>query len=155
MTTSEKVTAVIAVYGAVLSTITVARQLVTERARIKITVSRDMMVHGDPRYEGMTLIILKVINIGRRPVTITHTGAWCLYPKNPFMCTDSQPPLAHEIQEGEAITSILDQGTVDTEAIDYWQAIDSAGKIYKLRAATRIEHWKSRVQWRLAKTNSS
>jgi len=149
MTTAETVTAIVAAYGAVLSTVAVARQIITERVSIKITAHRDMMTHGDPRHDGTTLIILKVVNKGRRPVTITHTGAWCLYPTQPFMCGDNEPLLAHEIKEGEGITSYMNQSDTDITTIDFWQAIDSTGRIYKLREASWLKHWKSVLQWRL------
>jgi hypothetical protein len=127
----------------VVSTIAVARQLISERVSIKMTVGFNMETHGDPRHDGATLIILKVINTGRRPVTITHTGAWCLYPTKPFVCMDTEPALQHEIKEGEYVTTFLDQADVDVTAIDYWQAIDSTGRVYKLRQASWLRHWRS------------
>jgi hypothetical protein len=42
LTIAEKVTAIIAGYGAVLSTIAIAKQFISERVSVKITVSRDM-----------------------------------------------------------------------------------------------------------------
>ena len=152
MTTAEKVTAIIAAYGAVLSTVAVVKQFISERVSVKITVNRDMEIHGDPRYEGMTLIVMKVVNKGSRPVTITHTGARGLYPNQSFIITDNQPPLASEIKEGEYITSMVDQADTDVEAIDYWQAIDATGRVYKLRQASWFKHWQSnRQQKRAAK----
>ncbi|MGA3081721.1 MAG: hypothetical protein ABSD44_10110 [Terracidiphilus sp.] len=146
----EKVTAIIAVYGAVLSTVAVAKQLISERVSIKITALRDMMTHGDPRHDGTTLIILRVTNKGRRPVTITHTGARSLYPGESFMCGDNEPLLAHEIKEGECITSYMNQSDTDITTIDFWQAIDSTGRVYKLREASWLKHWKSVLQRGLA-----
>jgi hypothetical protein len=152
MTTAERVTAIIATYGAVLSTVAIVKQFISERVILKITVNRDMEIHGDPRYNGMTLIVMKVVNKGSRPVTITHTGAWGLYPNQPFIITDNQPPLAHEIKEGEYITSIVDQADTDVETIDYWQAIDSSGRVYKLHQSSWLRHWQSnRLQKRAAK----
>jgi hypothetical protein len=146
MTTAETVTAIIAAYGAVVSTIAVARQLIRERVSLKMTVGLNMETHGDPRHDGTTLIILKVVNKGRRPVTITHTGAWCLYPTQPFVCMDTQPELAHEIKEGEYIMTFLSQSDVDVATIDFWQAIDSTGRAYKLRQASWLKHWRSERQ---------
>ena len=80
MTTADKVTAIIAAYGALVSTIAIVKQFISERVSLKITVSPNMVVHGDPRYKGMTLIVMKVVNKGHRPVTITNTGACGLYP---------------------------------------------------------------------------
>ncbi|MGA2877048.1 MAG: hypothetical protein ABSE82_16145 [Nitrososphaerales archaeon] len=146
MTTAETLTAIIAAYGAVVSTIAVAKQIISYRVSIKMTVGLNMETRGDPHHDGTTLIILKVVNKGRRPVTITHTGAWCLYPNNPFLCTDTQPDLAHEIKEGESIMTYLPKSAVDVETIDFWQAMDSTGRVYKLRQASRLKHWRSELQ---------
>lgn len=146
MTTTETVTAVIAGYGAVVSTIAVARQLISERVSIKMTVGLNMETHGDSRHDGTTLIILTVVNKGRRPVTLTHTGAWCLYPTDPFVCMDTRPELAHEIKEGEYVMTFLPQSSVDVATIDFWQAIDSTGRVYKLRQASWLKHWRSEWQ---------
>jgi hypothetical protein len=68
----------LALYGAVLSTLTATAQIVSflrDRANVKVTYQRDMEMIGDPSYKGMTLTILKAVNVGRRPVTITGMGA--------------------------------------------------------------------------------
>jgi len=152
MTTADKVTATIAAYRAVVSTIAVVKQFISERVRLKITVSPNMALHGDPRYEGMTLIVMKVVNQGHRPVTITHTGAEGLYPNRSFIITGNHPPLACEIKEGGYITGVVDQAHTDVQTIDYWRAIDSTGRVYKLRQASWFKHWKSaRLQKRAAR----
>lgn len=153
MTTAETVTAIIAAYGAVVSTIAVTKQIISERVSIKMTVGFNMITHGDPRHDGTTLIILKVVNNGRRPATITNTGAWCLYPMNPFVCMDTQPDLAHEIKEGEYIMTFLSQSDIDVATVDFWQAIDSTGRVYKLRQASWVKHWWSERQRKQAHKN--
>jgi len=75
MNKSQIITAVIAVYGAVLSTVTILRQYVSDRVKVKVSVRKNMMMVGDPRYKGMTLTILTVTNVGKRRVTITTFGA--------------------------------------------------------------------------------
>jgi hypothetical protein len=151
MTTTETVTAIIAGYGAVLSTVAIVTQIANDRVKLKLVVSWNMKIVGDPDYEGMTLIVLKVTNTGHRPVTITHIGAWLLYPENPFIMTDTHPPLSHTIKEGEFITSIMNQASTDCATIDYWNVIDSTGRVYKLRETSWVRHFKSAIQWKLAK----
>src|ERR1700722_4907497 len=109
MKMSEIITVIIAVYGAVLSTIAIWRQFLSERAKVKITVSRNMQIVGDPRYHGMTLTVLQVTNVGRRPVTIRSFGAIGLYPNKSIVAIDTQPQLPFEITEGKFITSSWDQ----------------------------------------------
>ena len=60
---------VLALYGATLSTITATAQVVwfmRDRARVKVTYQRNMELvgHPDPRYQGMTLTILRAVNAG-------------------------------------------------------------------------------------------
>jgi hypothetical protein len=146
MTRSEIVTAIIAAYGALLSTFVFLRQVFSDRAKVKLTVKRNMEMINDPRYANMTLTILEVINTGRRPVTITTFGAIRLYPNTNFVAVDSRPQLPCEITEGKYITSIWDQAGLDFSTIDYWGAWDSRGRVHKLREASLLNHWKSVIQ---------
>jgi hypothetical protein len=153
MKTTEILTAIVAVYGAILSTIAIVNQILGDRAKVKVTVGRDMEIVGDARYHGMTLTILTVTNVSRRPVTITTFGANRLYPKKNFVAIDSRPPLPCEITEGKYITSFMDQTDMDFPSIDRWVAWDSHGRIHKLQEASWFKHWKSVFQrkWALRK----
>ncbi len=91
----------------------------------------------------MTLTLLQVTNIGRRPVTITTFGAIRLYPNTNFAAIDTQLQLPCEITEGKYITSIWNQADMDFSTIDYWAAWDSHGRVHKLRQAWWFKHWKS------------
>ena len=155
MKRSEIITAIIAVYGAVLSTIAIVRQLISDRVKVKLTVSRNMEMVGDPRYGGMTLTILEATNVGRRPVTITKFGAIRLYPNKNFAAFDSQPQLPCEITESKYITSIWDQADIDFSTIDYWGAWDSDGRVHKLQEASWFSHWKSTFQLKWSFRNKS
>jgi hypothetical protein len=146
MKTSEVVTMIVAVYGAVLSTIAIGKQLVSDRVRIRLTVRRNMEIVGDPRYEGMTLTILEATNVGHRPITITSSGAIRLYPKKAFVAVDTTPQLPCEITGGKFITTVLDEADIDFSAIDYWFVYDSHGRTHKLQEASWIKHWKSMIQ---------
>lgn len=147
MKPSEIITAVIAVYGAVLSTIAIVRQLLGDRVKIKLTVRRNMEIVGDPRYTGKTLTIIKVTNIGRRPVVITTFGAMPLYPYTTGLAVvDSQPQLPREITEGQYIQSFWDQADLDFSTIDYWAAWDSHDRVYKLKEASWLKHLKSSIR---------
>lgn len=143
MKASEIVTGVIAVYGAVLSTIAILRQWRGDKVKVRLTVNRDRVIVGDPRYEGALLTEIRVTNIGRRPVTVVGFGAMALYPNRNLSCVDSQPQLPREITEGQFIVSYWDQDDLDFSAIDYWVARDSHDRTYKLREASWWKHWKS------------
>ena len=146
MKTSEIITAIIAAYGAIVSTIAVGRQLLSDRVKVKLTINRNMQVVGDPLRGGLTYTMIRCINVGRRPVTITSLGAIRLYPHLNFVAMDSLPQLPSQITEGQYITSMIDQAGLDFMFIDYWAAWDSHGGIHKKRAASLFKHWKSEFQ---------
>lgn len=150
MKTSEIITLVIAAWGAVLSTISIAWQLSGDRVKVKVTAKRSRKIIGSRRYDGMLLTIVEVTNVGRRPVTITSIGAINLYPHHHFVVTDTIPALPCEITEGKYISAMLDQADLDFSIIDYWNACDSHGRGHNLREATLFKHWKSWFQSRRA-----
>ena len=147
MKTSEIVTAIVAIYGAVLSSVVAVRQFLSDRVRVKLTVKKNMEIVDDPRYLDKALTILSVTNVGRRPVTITTFGTIPLYPNNTgLVAIDTQPPLPCEITEGRYITSIWPQADLDFSTIDYWAAWDSHGREHTLKEASHLRHWKSTFQ---------
>jgi len=146
MKKSEIITAIIAIYGAVLSTIAILRQFFADRVKIRLAVDRNMQIVGDPRYTGKTLTRIQVTNIGRRPVTITTFGAIRLYPNTSFVAVDSQPQLPCEITEGKYIASFWDQADLDFSTIDYWAAWDSHDRMYKVQEASWFKHLRSIIQ---------
>ena len=148
MKKSEIITLVIAAYGALLSTIVAVWQILSNRARVKMTVRRNMLAFGDPRYQGVTLTAITVTNVGRRPVTITSMGYFGLYPNLSLAMMDTIPQLPREITEGKFIKGYLPQNDLNFSAIDYWESRDSHERIYKVREASLLKHWKSIVQWK-------
>lgn len=125
----------VAAYAAVLSTITGTVQVFNyfrDRAHIIIRVQHNMEMVGDPRYEGMTLIIMYVVNAGRRPITVTGVGAYRLFPHNPFVLTDERPRCPCELTEGKQQMAIIDQKDLDLSVMESWEAYTSTGKTYRL-----------------------
>lgn len=159
MKTSEVVTIIIAIYGAVLSTIAIVRPFFSERVKVKVTVRKNRAIYDDPHYAGMTLTEIVAINVGRRPVTITTFGTMRLQPNTNLVVYDSQPRLPCELTEGKYVTSIWDQSTLDFSTIDYWSVWDSRGKEHRLREASLWKHWKSvrymKRAWKQQKAKSA
>jgi hypothetical protein len=135
---------VLALYGAVLSTITATAQVIAhyrDRAKIKIRVQPNMETVGDPRTDGMTFTIVYVSNAGRRPVTITTVGAYRLYPRLAFIAPDTRPPIPYELTEGKQLMAMIDQTDLDLAAIEYWLATDATGREHKLNIAPWNKRW--------------
>jgi hypothetical protein len=96
MNNSQILTAVIAIYGAVLSTVTIFRQYFSDRVKVKFTVSKDMQMVGHPKHREMTLTVLTVTNVGKRVVTIRTFGTVPLYPHLGLVAVDTTPQLPCE-----------------------------------------------------------
>jgi hypothetical protein len=153
--TSQIITVVVAVYAALVATITGAVQIFNyrrDRSRIKLAVGHNMRIMLDPRYVAKTLTIVTVSNEGRRPVTITTVGARRLYPHDHFVIVECQPSLPHELTEGTNLKAILPSRDMDFSTIESWHALDALGRTYLLHVAPwysrAISHARMRRQWR-------
>jgi hypothetical protein len=72
---------VVAAYAAVVSTITGTVQVFNyfrDRAHIIIRVQHNMEMMGDPRYQGMSLTVMYVVNAGRR-ISAFSAQSFCRY----------------------------------------------------------------------------
>jgi hypothetical protein len=144
---------VLALYGAILSTVTATAQIMAhyrDRANIKIRVQPNMETMGDPRTDGMTFTIVSVSNAGRRPVTITTIGAYRLFPRLAFIAPDCRPQCPHELTEGKQMMAMIEQSELDHSVIEYWLASDATGREYRLNIALWHKRWVS-AQRRLHK----
>jgi hypothetical protein len=142
---------VVAAYAAIVSTLTGAVQLLNfrrDRARIRLSVQRNMMIIGDPRYADKKLTLLTVVNSGRRPVTISSVGARCLHPHDSFVIVDTNPSLPHELTEGKNLNARMPTSGLDFSKIDFWEAWDAVGRSYRMREAPWLKHILSSVRWR-------
>ena len=148
MKNTEVVTAIVAVWGAALSTVVAIRQSRSDRVRVRFTVARNRQMVGDPRYKNTVLTELTVTNVGRRPVTITTFGTVPLYPNLGLVAVETVPALPCEITEGRYITRCWPQADIDFSTIDYWAAWDSRRRVHKLQEASRMKHWKSILQFK-------
>ena len=142
---------VVAVYAAVVSTITGSVQLwhfFRDRARIKLTVQRNMEIIGGPVHRtGLTIV--RVSNLGRRPVTITTVGAQRLFPDTHIVIPECNPQLPHELTEGKSLMAIIPPCDLDFSRIDLWEAYDAVGRPYRLYVARWYVRMMSRTRWRL------
>lgn len=95
------ISTLLAIYGAVLATITAIIQLLThwkDKPHIRIQLRHNMMT-DIPRYRGMTLTIVTAVNDGRRPVTIEGFAAALLDSREQWVLGDVQPPTPHQIKD--------------------------------------------------------
>jgi hypothetical protein len=125
---------VVSAYAAVVSTLTGIAQVWNywrDKVSVKVSVRHNMQIYGDYRYTGLTLTIVTVANIGRRPVTITSVGASLDYPDPCFVLTDTRPTvLPHELTEGKNLKAICTPDGVDLSRVLWWSASDAVGREY-------------------------
>jgi len=129
---------VVALYAAIVATITGAVQIMNflrDRRKIKISVSHRMRMFGDPRYTDKLLTVVRVSNVGRRPVTILSVSATQLHPLDSFVMMDTRPPLPCELTEGKYVNAIAELIDIDTSKIERWEVGDAAGNVYQLPVA--------------------
>jgi hypothetical protein len=140
---------VLAGYGAVLSTITAAVQVVShfkDRVNLGIQVQHNMEIVGDPRYAGMTLTMIRAFNKGRRAVTVTNVGAYRLHPHKAFVVPDTMPRTPCELTEGKQLQAMFDQSDVDFSQLESYEVYTATGKTFRLHVAPWYKRWWSRWQ---------
>jgi hypothetical protein len=147
-------TVILAIYGAILSTLTAAVQVINQlrdRAKVRLTVRKNMRsLNLGRQYDGMTMVIITATNVGRRPVTITGFAMRPLTKKGEtavdFYLHDVRPATPCEITEGKYVAAFVNQENVKFDDVDCWYAWDSAGREYRLKVAPWYKRWLSR--WR-------
>jgi len=131
---------VIAVYGAVLSSINSIFQWKASRrdsVKVKLDILSHMSVANDPLRAGMTFTVIRVTNIGVRPVTITHVASSTLDSSTDQVLFDIQPRLPCELKESQLLTAFRDEALGGLKSIESWYVWDSAGR----------QHFKHMVSW--------
>jgi len=141
----------VAWYGAVVATTGLLISLwnsVRDRARVFMQVQTDMEWVGDTRYmpggkKGGSVLILSVINRGRRPVKIERAGVRVLGATHKFkLLTDSfnQGESRVITEESPSTRFTVEQDLIPMDFIWYFVAFDGAGREYR-----KYHHW---IPWK-------
>lgn len=112
---------VLALYGAILSTVNSTIQVIAhrrDRADVIVKIRRNMTAIGNPRYENMKLTLITATNRGKRPVTIHGFAARLLDSHDVFWLNDTNPPLPSEITEGHSVSAHVDSAKEDTSILE-------------------------------------
>lgn len=94
------ITLIIAIYGAILSTITIILKLIERRPHIKVRIKGGYTMSG-ARAETDTMVMVEAINIGNKSIILNTTGFYAN--KHPFFCPITIPRIQfpYELQEGK------------------------------------------------------
>ena len=128
---STTVTLVLAIWGAVLSTIAIGwniRRDLADRGRLRVLCYLGELKGGIPP-DDRTCLVFNVTNVGRRTTVVTHIGGALRKDKHFMIITREVMPKA--LQPGESFLeyshdlSVLDEGPTALWAVDsvgnYWK----------------------------------
>jgi hypothetical protein len=136
---------VVAWYAAVVATLSAAIQTANylrDRVSVKISFQRDMKTMGDLLHDGMKLTFVRVVNTGRRPLTITNMGLTYLKGGGETF-TDWIPRLPCVLTEGQQVQALVDETGLHYEDVRAFEAYDAAGRTFRIRVAP----WHKRLIW--------
>ena len=155
---SVSLTGSLAIYGAILSTVTGIIQIINhrkDRANVRINVRKNMLpTFPDRRYGGKQLVIITAINAGRRPVRIEGFAAQLLNdPITHWYLPDVRPPLPCDLTEGKTVSAFLIQERVNFDLLSHWYVWDSVGRHYRLNVAPWHKRMLSRIRNRFRRAN--
>lgn len=141
----ERITILLAIYGAIVSTFAVAVQVVQAlRDRVRVVIEIGIVV-AFPDPTKRTYIEFRITNVGNRPVTITTVGGrtwrpWKGHKEFAFNFFVPDPWIKSEVvpkKLGESETVVLVTPELDSVFKIPWSrylaAYDSAGRVWKVR----------------------
>ena len=140
----------VAWYGAILATVGTFVQLLNflrDRKSVMIKLKRDMEMLGEGLgpYVGKTIALVTVVNVGRRPLTISTIGLQ--YDDGVgAIFTDTRPLVPSEIREGQSIQALFDEAGVRFDRILWYEASDVSGTSFRLNIASPFKRFKWRIR---------
>ena len=114
MSQSEIFTLIVAVYGAVLSTLLAIREFTKDRRRVKV-VCRSAFAFPPGGDETWKFISIHVVNTGHRPIQISQAGI-LLSDGNSVTQLESKAgkiPLPKKLEDGEALEIMFDADKIE------------------------------------------
>lgn len=117
MPSFNQITQILAVYGAILSTLLALMQIIKDMRRIKVVV--DFSITVDSRDGENSTISIRAVNVGHRPVEITRAGFIYQDGGESFQLKSSiEPnPLPYRIGDGESV--VVPYNLIDFEGIRF------------------------------------
>ncbi len=127
-------TTVLAVYGAVVSTVAIIMNVATyikDRAHVVVEAEHHALMSS----KAATLKLgIKVINKGRRPVTIECCGFKLDTRSGENLLSVLDPNLPKPLGEGESLTAYADPSEVQAKNVLLAWARDAGGRVYKSKS---------------------
>ncbi len=114
MSRSEITTLILAVYGALLSTVIAVREFTKDKRRVKVEC-RYAMAFPPGSDKTWNFISISVVNTGHRPIQISHAGI-LLNDGNSFTQLESKAgkiPSPKKLEDGEALEIMFDVDKIE------------------------------------------
>ncbi len=135
------IVATFSVLVAAASGVVAAYSLLRDRAKLRVELKPNMKVFpAEPEYDkNKVYIMVRVVNAGRRPATVTHV--W-LEPRQKgaasMVFADCVKRGSQELTEGKSATYLAEQDAVDLQMFRYFCVCDSTGRTYRKRITRRV-----------------
>lgn len=120
MSQSEIITFLIAIYGALLSTVIAVREVMKDKRRVKV-VCRYAFAFPPGSKDAWKFISISVINIGHRPIQIKQAGI-LLSDGNSVTQLESKVgkiPLPKKLEDGESLEIMFDADKIEQALKDH------------------------------------
>lgn len=129
---AETITLIIAIWGAVLSTVAMGWNLyrdLMDKGRLRVNCYFGMIVQEGVGIEKEDVLFWTITNIGRKPVLLTHIGGQL---KDTHFMLKDHVGLPKMLQPGEYVSDHMDEFSVfKGKELKNLTAIDSIGRTYK------------------------
>lgn len=128
---SVNLTTVLAVYGAVLSTVAIVINVanyIKDRAHVVVEAGDHVLMTSEAATHKLGI---KVVNKGRRPVMIDCCGFKLDADNGENLLPVLDPNLPKPLREGESLTTYADPSEVQAKNVLFAWARDAGGRVYK------------------------
>ena len=158
LVTQEISASAVAWYGAIVATLSgavLAYNILRDRARLLITVTPNMQfLNPDEPCESGTFTLVKVVNCGRRPITITHVWFDGGRKANSLLLADSFKHGVRELTEGQGADFPCREDRLAGKLIKYVCVNDSAGRKHRKKIPRAVIRTMTRARDTEAQTKS-
>jgi hypothetical protein len=152
--TAETITLIIAIWGALLSTLAIGWNLyrdLSDRGKLRVSCYIGLIVQEGVGIEKEDLLFWNVTNIGRQPVLLTNIGGQT---EDSHFTVKTHQPLSMMLQPGEYFTDYVDDySNIDIKNLKALTATDSVGKTYQV-SRKQLKEVKERLIEIISKDNT-
>lgn len=132
---------IVAWYGAIISTVSILLAFMNyfrDKAKIKVKISQGLFAYGT-HLGNEVKVFIEIINIGRRPITLTGAGLTLKNGKNMFILKSEFINFPFELLEGKSAQvefnrdEVFEESKKEKSKILYAWYKTATGKMYKIR----------------------